>query len=86
GDLLTAPVATNFEDLLEDDDDAVLRLNKTAVERNIVHSSLQEEEEEIRANPTRAYSLKRLKLEEEFRNAITVGGSGGRSERDGART
>lgn len=34
---------------------------------------------------TRAYCLNRVKLEEEFRKAISVGGSGGRSEGDGAR-
>lgn len=34
---------------------------------------------------TRTYSLKSVKLEEEFRKAISVGGSGGRSERGGAR-
>lgn len=34
---------------------------------------------------TRAYCLNRVKLEEEFRKPISVGGLGGRSERGGAR-
>lgn len=37
-------------------------------------------------NLTRTYCLKSVKLEEEFRNADSVGGSGGRSESGGVKS
>lgn len=43
GDLFTASVAVDFEDLREDYDDASLGLNETAVKRNFIHNCLEGE-------------------------------------------
>lgn len=45
GDLFAASVAVDFENLREDYDDTILRLNESAVKRNVVYGSLEDEKQ-----------------------------------------
>lgn len=43
GDKIVASVSLNLQDLRKNQDDATLGLNKTAIERNVVHERLEDE-------------------------------------------